>query len=351
MKIKNEFDLPQEVFNIILKETANYNPVGVNFLMAENKARKYGAKELLIRFGEGNVSIIGEEHLKVYENSEFIQARAALIGSIYIKYIEQYPWIKDQINLVVPFAFSDTADTQLQDIPCIAFSKRAYSNNILIPSVNNLLGYSPESQIEMIDIPLKYKVNKMCFVGSFTDTELKDSTRLQIAKLAAKDPERFFCRIVRPPNFNEDEYNKIYYLAKSSLGESAEEILINSEKKIQMDQQLPYKYQLCVDGVTCPWQRLPWQMRANCIPIKIRNRHYEWKEWFYPLLDRSLHFLEVDIDDIVDTFEYIKENPEEQIRINEAGKEFVSSYLSKDIAEKYLIQTLLILSAKFRGIQ
>lgn len=352
--MKNEFDLPQKVFDIIIKETNHYTPVGVEYLLREAKNRKYGEREVLVYFDGDNAQVLGKQDLDIYENSEFIKIRAALIANIIKEYTEKYPHIKDKIKLVIPFAFSDTSDTQVQNIPCLTFSKRAYSNNILIPSINNLAGYTDVSlfpQINGYDIPLLSKEDKMCFVGSFTDNELKESTRIQIAKLALKNPDKFFCRIIRPPRFNEDEYNKIYIDTKATFQETADEVFINSESKITLDKQLPYKFQITADGHTCAWARLPWQMQSNSVPLKIRNRLYDWQEWFYPLLDPASHFLEVDIDDLIPTFEYLKNNVREQVRIDQAGRDFVSEFLSEEIAKSYLVQTILILSAKFKGLQ
>jgi len=349
--MKNEFNLPQKVFDIIINQTNNYVPVGIEYLLRESRNRQYGQREVLVYFEGENVSILGESDLSIYENSEFIKIRASLIVQIIQEYIQKYPHIKNRIKLAIPIAFSDTADTQLQEIPCLTFSKRAYSNNILIPSVNNLIGYISESQVNVFDQPLLSKEDKMCFVGSFTDNELKESTRIQLAKMALKYPDKFFCKIIRPPKFNIEEYNKIYEDTKATFQETADEVFINDEAKIPLSDQLPYKFQITADGHTCAWARLPWQMQSNSVPIKIRNRLYGWQEWFYPLLDPASHFLEVDIDDLIPTFEYLKNNVREQVRIDQAGRDFVSEFLSEEIAKSYLVQTILILSAKFKGLQ
>ena len=115
---------------------------------------------------------------------------------------------------------------------------------------------------------------------------------------------------------------------------------------MSIEDQIAHRYQLCVDGHTCAWARLPWQMQSNCVPIKIRNRRHDWKEWFYYLLNPCKHFLEVDIEDLSIAYEYLKNNPQAENDIVQAGKDFVSKYYSENFAKEVLMETLILLNKK-----
>jgi hypothetical protein len=166
-----------------------------------------------------------------------------------------------------------------------------------------------------------------------------------MAAKASNNPN-YFCRLLRPPKMEEEPFVAAMARCKEIHPNLSDEIILNHEQKLPLRDQLEYKFQICIDGHTCAWARLPWQMKANCVPIRIRNRQHAWREWFYPLLDSSKHFLHVDIDEVDMAYDYLVNTPHAQEDINQAGKRFVNKYLSKEMALNVFIQTLLLLNEK-----
>jgi len=303
-----------------------------------------GGSDLIVRFKGHETQIL--KNIELFQEKQIVNARCRLLASYLEDAAKIYPQIQD-LDLIIPVCFSDTSDAPLQDIPCLVFSKTAFSNNILIPSPNNLVGHWEVETVNAFDSPIQDKTEMMCFVGSFTGNleDLANNIRLKLAAQASNSPN-YFCRLIRPPNMEEERFANVLVESKKLYPELSDDIILNDEKKMGLIDQLEYKYQICVDGHTCAWARLPWQMKANCVPIKIRNHRHNWQEWFYPLLQPNKHFLEVDISEVDMAYDYLNNNPQACRDISEAGKAFVDKYCGPKLALDVFVQTLLLLNEK-----
>ena len=334
--------VPDEVFNLVENQVKPFrNHYSAEFLL-ENY--KYGVSDVMVYFNSGGMNIVGNQDL--FHNKHIVNVRARMFGQLMQHAMQKYPSIMSSLELTIPFCFSDTSDLPLQPIPCLVFSKAAYSTNILIPSLDNIFQSNHLQQVDAYDTPLSQKENRMCFFGSFTGNvvdKIKDNTRLQIAAKAANS-DSIVCRISRPPMFPEDSFQEAINRANEVCPELNNEIILNDERGIGIPEQLKYKYQLCVDGHVSAWSRLPWQMYSNCIPFKVRNRKKSWIEWFYPLMDFSKHCIEVDMDDIEEAYKYIESNTQLQEDISRSGKEFITKYWNQNLAIDVFVQTLILLN-------
>ncbi len=340
--------LKAEVQKIVESETSSFKGYTAQYIIEKYQL---GDSDMILRFKKGEVQVIK----KPENDRKLIEVRSQLLAAIYNEQYNKHPEYRD-IDVILPVCLSDTSNTPLQEIPCIVFSKTSFSNNILIPSVNNL-NPSPEiMQVNVLDSPTHTKKKALCFAGSLTGNtgkDIKNNVRIQILQelIEWEDSERFM-RFVRPPRMEDGENkfeNTILEINKMMPRQGLDDIkkyVVNSETKVKLPEQLGYRYQLCVDGHTCAWARLPWQMQSNCVPIKIRNRRHDWKEWFYYLLNPCKHFLEVDIEDLGIAYEYLKNNPQAERDIVQAGKDFVSEYYSSDFGVNILMETLNLLNKK-----
>lgn len=334
--------VPTEVYSLIEDEVASFRNFSSGYIL-ENY--KYGVSDVVIRFYRGDIQVLGNKD--VFNNKHIVNIRGRLLASYLKDAYELYPEFMEDLDLIMPVCLSDTSDVPLQEIPCLVFSKAAFSTNILMPSPNNLIGHWEVDRVRAFDAPLDSKENKMCFVGSLTGSmnSVPDNMRLKVMdKLSQSDNS--FCRLLRPPNLDEDVWNNWVGLIKNTFPKIPEDLILNEHIKIDIAEQLKYKYHLCVDGHSCAWARLPWQMSANGIPLKIRNPRHNWKEWFYPLLKPNKHFLEIDIEELDSAYEYLESDPKAQNYINESGKQFVEDYCSPELALDVLVQTLLLLNKK-----
>ena len=331
-----------EIYELVEKQVKPFRDYYTPKYLLENY--KYGVSDVMVRFNSGGLNIVGNQQL--FQSKHIVNVRARMFGQLMQQAVKAYPSIMNSLDLTIPFCFSDTSDLPLQPIPCLVFSKAAYSTNILIPSLDNIFQSSHLQQVDLHDTPLSQKENRMCFFGSFTGNvvdKIEDNTRLQIAAKAANS-DSIVCRISRPPMFPEDSFQEAINRANDIHPELNNEIILNDERGIGIPDQLRYKYQLCVDGHVSAWSRLPWQMYSNCIPFKIRNRKKSWVEWFYYLLDFSKHCIEVDMDDLEDTYECIENNPQLQQDIAYDGKQFIEKYWNQKLSVDVFVQTLDLLN-------
>lgn len=334
----------EEIYNLIEKETSSFKSYFTPEYLLRNY--KYGPSDIIIVFDKGRIGIVGNEEL--YREKMIVNVRANMIGKIINDAWHKYPEIINDFKLVVPFCFSDKSDSPIQSIPCLSFSKAEFSNNIVVPSIDNYCALEPTflQRVDQFDILLSQKENRMCFFGSWTGNvgdKIADNPRLLLAAKAANS-DNIVCRMSRPPMFPEDAFLKSIQKANELYPELNNEIILNTEQAVGIQDQLKYKYQLCVDGHTSAWSRLPWQMYSNSLPIKVRNRRTSWREWFYPLLDFSKHCIEADIDDLEEVYESLENNKQLQEDIIYSGKQFIQKYWNKNLAMDVLVQTLYLLN-------
>ena len=341
--------LPQEVRNIIESETSTFKNYTTRYILDNYQL---GDSDMILRFKGDEVHV-----LKRQENERFlVEARAGSLAAWLYEQNKLNPGKYKDLDLTIPVCFSDTSNTPLQEIPCLVFSKTSFSNNILIPSLNNMLDSPEITMVNVSDSPTFKKNPSVCFVGSLTgntSNDMGNNVRIQLLKeLIGWEEDSRFLRLIRPPKMEngEERFEKtILEISKMIPSQGIENIkkyVHNSEERCKIEEQLNFRYQLCVDGHTCAWARLPWQMQSNCVPIKIRNRRHDWKEWFYYLLNPCKHFLEVDIEDLSIAYEYLKNNPQAENDIVQAGKDFISKYYSSDFAKEILMETLMLLNKK-----
>ena len=333
-----------EIYRLIEDETSSFKNFSTTHII-ENY--KLGVSDLIVRFKSGELQILKNRQL--IEEKKIVNVRSRLLAAYVDDAKKKYPEIVNNWDFTIPVCFSDTSDDPLQEIPCLVFSKTAFSTNILMPSPNNLIGHWEVDRVKAFDGPLHTKTNKLCFIGSLTGNTSAElmpiNMRANVAgKLAGID--NAWCRILRPPQTPDEYWNEVLTNLKTVHPDIPEDFIMNQHSKIEIEEQIRHKYQVCVDGHSCAWARLPWQMSSNCVPLKVRNPRHNWKEWFYPLLNPNKHFLEVDIEELIPAYNYLETNPQAQLDIAEAGKSFVDKYCSPELALDVLVQTLDLLNTK-----
>lgn len=334
--------MKSEVLSLIETETKSFRNFTADYIINNYEL---GKSDLIVRFHQSTVEIVKNQEL--FQNKHIVNVRMKQIADFLHQAVAKYPEMKD-IDLFIPICLSDSTEPQMQSIPALVFCKKAYSNNILIPSINQVQGHWEMDQVNLVDLPAALKEDKMCFVGSLTGRmdDVKNNQRVQIAAKASATPDKYFCKLLRPPLYDATQFEECMDRCKEEYPEISNTVLINSDLRVDIPPQLKYKFQLCVDGHVSAWARLPWQMSANCIPMKIRNPKDSWVEWFYPLLDFSKHCVESSVEDIEEVYDYLVANPQQQMDIIEAGKTFANEYCTKDMALDVFANTLLLLNKK-----
>lgn len=334
--------MKRKIKQIIEDQTANFHQFSPLYIINHYKC---GPSDLILRFYKGTVGIIKGEDL--FENKEIVNVRCSAISVIMQKALQKNPELVNQIDVVVPFCFSDHSDSQFQHIPALTFCKERSSNNILIPSYMNLIGYPELETVRNVDRPLFHKQDKMCFAGSLTNVYwngkgIEHNDRLKLAAIAQNNPDKMVCGLIIPPRHDLDEWGKIRSMTKDLFNVDIED----RNEKMSIDEQLKYKFQLCADGHVSAWSRLPWQMASNSVVIKIRNRYWDFVEWFYYLMVPGKHLVEVDIDDLMDFYDFIVREPYYQQALCDNATDFFNTYINVELAQDILVETLVELTKK-----
>jgi len=342
-KKREILEIPPMVDQLVRREVESFHGLSPYYIQDNFKS---GPSEIICRF-QGN-KMANLTNLEGFQKSKLINVRCTAIAHFMAELYNKYSAIMEDMDVIVPFSFSDMSTAPRQRIPSLTFCKSPNSNNILIPSVNNLVGYAELEHVAMYDYPLLEKRDEMCFVGSFTNVEwngkgMEHNQRLQIAALAAEHPQ-LYSKLIAPKDFGES-FKEVHAKAIELFPALADpEIFTTQYDNVEIKDQLHRKYQICVDGHVCAWARLPWQLGSNSVPIKIRNPDFAFKEWYYPLLDFNKHCLEINLEDLDEVFEYLVHSPDEQLAIAGRGKTFVEEYITPDLGQRILLWTILLLS-------
>jgi hypothetical protein len=63
-----------------------------------------------------------------------------------------------------------------------------------------------------------------------------------------------------------------------------------TDKFLQPEDHLKYKFQLTIDGHTAAWERPVWQLYSNSVMVK---QHSHLNQWYYPALQADKHYIDV----------------------------------------------------------
>ncbi|MCP4123679.1 MAG: hypothetical protein GY751_18165, partial [Bacteroidetes bacterium] len=194
---------------------------------------EFGPSDVIVRFAKDKIQAIKNEHL--LQEKMIVDVRIRLLANVLAEAYDRNPDKFQDLDLILPVCFSDTSDTPLRPIPCLAFSKTAFSNNILIPSVNSLMGYWEIEDVMAYDKPMHLKEDKMCFVGSFTgrsdtDDSIRNNQRVQIA-LRSLDNPNYFCKIIRPPKVEPSEFANLMNKTEEACGQNLDTLIANDEQR------------------------------------------------------------------------------------------------------------------------
>lgn len=309
-----------------------------------------GPRDLICHFSGKEVRVLNDG--KALENP-IVKIRITHIAKMIEDHLDTS---KYNINVIMPICLSDKSDTKNRHVPSLVFSKEAYSNNILIPSYDQLIGYHGEiDHINMINKPFFHKRDQMCFVGSLTNigwngAGIEHNQRLKVLNLSTLHPDKLFAKIVRPPNFDDSEWNGVMkevslVFPKVASSPEAWSCLYSSEK-VPLSDQIRYKFQISIDGHTSTWGRLPWQLMSQSVVIKVRNDVSDYVEWWHQYLKNGEHLFEVDFNSLIDFYEWIVREPNRQYEVAVAGRQFAEKYLSHESCLEYFFLTLSELTKK-----
>lgn len=119
------------------------------------------------------------------------------------------------------------------------------------------------------------------------------------------------------------------------------------DKFIDKAQQLRYKYQLVLDGVTCTYPGLHWRLLSNSLVLKQESPHVQW---FYRAIYPNVHYVQVkkDLSDLDMTITKLKANEGLSKKIAATGAKFARENLDFESIAQYLHLSLESYSKLFK---
>jgi hypothetical protein len=342
------FNLPPEVMKLAEDQVEAWRGYSPGYIFNHFKN---GPVDAVVNFKGQDIKVL--KHQDVLESKATARERSQFLAMIYKEWLDD-PETRDVVNdfnFVVPISFSDMPVAKVQHIPSLCFSKNSFSNSILVPNMLSQVRRHEFGYVDTDDRPLSHKSDKMSFCGSLTNIYWNDhgiqyNQRLQVAYMATQS-DVWDCKIIQPPQFDPVEWAEVRKSVQNNWpGLVESDVWCDEFRKVEVADQLKHKFQLTIDGHTCAWARLPWQMYSNSVVMKVRNPQDDFVEWFYPLLKNGKHLLEVDIHNIMEVYQYIIHEPEHQQSLNENASDFCRKYFDPDVANKFFLYTLYLLNKK-----
>ena len=106
-------------------------------------------------------------------------------------------------------------------------------------------------------------------------------------------------------------------------------------KSMEIEQQLPYKYQILLDGNSCSYSRAYWQLLSGCVVFKDTTSHVQW---YYKGLLPNVHYIPLheDLSDLFEQLQWARAHDKEAKQIADNAGRFARSHLSKRQVYLYL---------------
>lgn len=111
---------------------------------------------------------------------------------------------------------------------------------------------------------------------------------------------------------------------------------------LSIEEQLKYKYQLVLDGNSCPYSKLSWGLFSNSLVLKEESAN---KQWYYSALNPGIHYLPVK-KNLLDSIRWAKGHDLEAEEIANNSKLFAE----KNLNYKRNIQYLYLLLKEYSKV-
>ena len=205
----------------------------------------------------------------------------------------------------------------------MSYSKFTNDNKpVLLPDMYMLCNWG--NQLQNISDPYKKweeKKRKVCFFGTTTGSRDPLKNERINTCLWARD-KRDYCdfyitNVAQMDPKNIQNLQEIY------------------SKPVDLNEQMKYAYIMTMDGNTCPFH-------CNSYFLNSLTFKYKSKEmlWYYPLLQNKSHFVEVDVNNMNNTFKYYENNKKEAEFIISNANQFAKNWFNKPIIPQQYMVTL-----------
>jgi hypothetical protein len=260
--------------------------------------------------------------IKIYNNSikiiqkpnmlnKLLNDRCNIVCDFFKNLIEKYE-ILYKGNITI--GLNDDYDNSYKGIFVFSRKKRN-KKQILLPDVYAMSNYSGKLEIKDKQ-DFNDKIHKAIFIGHATgDVNIEQNERIKLCKWAL---DKIYC----------DAFisNALHFKVEKIL-EQGNFLLTEN---IPIEKQMEYKFQICMDGNTCAWDRFVWQLNSNSITLKQSSDNINW---YYPLMEKNKEYIEFEsFDDITNI---LRNNSNDYKTIIKNANSFVKNYLTYECHQFY----------------
>jgi len=184
--------------------------------------------------------------------------------------------------------------------------------------------------------PWEKKLPLLIWNGAITDIKMDDWKKIQKWSDYSKRGQLYLLSLKHPglmsvgiTHFLEIDGKKIHN-KKTHLSPS-----------LSINDQMAYKYQIVLDGVTCTNPGYAWRLLSDCVCLKLDSPN---RQWFYRALQPNVHYILIkdDFSNLVDTLEYLKNNDDAAYEIAMNGRKWAKENLVDEaVLLDYCSQVLL----------
>lgn len=211
----------------------------------------------------------------------------------------------DDIDLSFILHTDDVATEANEEVKTLCFSKLRRQKFVTIPNLHIMIGgvNGYLNQVKQFDVEYHKKIQQSLFCGSPTGSDIhKVGSRLEYASLIMRNG-----------------------LARDNL------CILSTTPILNIQQQLMYKYLVNIDGYSCSWDRIYWQLYSNSL-VFYYNRNKEIVELHHELLKENEHYVAVCAESIQSNIEHFNKSTsdDERRKIIQNGKDFIREYFSSD---------------------
>ena len=182
---------------------------------------------------------------------------------------------KLDLNCRVTFNMTDGVEPQ-QYYTRICFSAPTYSNHLFMPDPHLFYHIKTITQNVRTDCQFEEKEDLISFVGSDSGLIEEDLLNQRIR----------FCAKAAGNKFVSAKISNFVHFTDEMLSDLNIDKQILSREGISINDQLPAKYILDIDGNGSSWDRILWAMYSNCYFIHLKSENNKNVNWYRPYIEK-----------------------------------------------------------------